>query len=50
MSFETGSNYGAGQFDYNALYWLLKNRKRNDCIVNSCLQCKNCLSIPIENN
>ena len=50
MSFKTGSNYEDGQFDYNALYWLLKNRKRNDCIVNSCLQCKNCLSIPIENN
>ena len=47
MSFEPGSNYEDGQFDYNALYWLLKNRrKKNYCIANSCLQCK----IPIENN
>ena len=29
MSFEPGSNYEDGQFDYNALYWLLKNRKKN---------------------
>ena len=28
MSFEPGSNYEDGQFDYNALYWLLKNRKK----------------------
>ena len=46
MSFEPGSNYEDGQFDYNALYWLLKNRKKKFCIANSCLQCK----IPIENN